>query len=89
MKTCRHMTLLIAISLVSLPTSASWLALCKDTASGTDGRRYLSPDGGQTTLVVADAPMDGCRQVEIPVSAAAIRWAGLKGYRGIMNIPLL
>lgn len=77
MKTCRHVTLLIAISLVSLPTSASWLALCEHTASGTDGRRYLSPDGRQTTLVVADAPMDGCRQVEIPVPAAAIRWAGL------------
>lgn len=69
--------LIAAVSLVSLPAGAGWLSLCDKLSSGADGRRYLSPDGGETTLLVADAPVAGCGQVEIPVPADSIRWAGL------------
>jgi len=77
MNTFARIALIAATLLVSSPADAGWLSLCDNAANGMDGRRYLSPDGRETTLLVTEEPVNGCRQLELPVPAGSIRWAGL------------
>lgn len=66
-----------ALLLACLPADAGWLILCDSKTNTVEGRRYLSPDGRDKTLLVADSPIAGCAQLEIPVPADAVHWTGL------------